>query len=175
VKTVCALIGSGVRRWSVTLTTALALTACGMETPDGPGASWIQVTERTTCEALNPSFCTGIYGFTVMNDGRYTVGPANDGTQVGGSLTDAERSALSREADMVAAGLGGSQQCDTVGTVAGVSDAVDLTDSSHAVSRVYEIGVRRTCYRGGRDRAIQLHDDLRALMARYYPRPFPAQ
>jgi hypothetical protein len=156
------------------VTMASCLAACGMQTPAGPGAGWVQITERTSCEALPPPFCAGGYGFTVMNDGRYVVGPANDGTQAGGSLTDSERARISSDAAMVAAGLGGGQECDTAGTVPGVGDAVDLTDSSHAVSRVYELGLRRTCYRGGRARAIQLHDDLRALLVRYYPRPFPA-
>jgi hypothetical protein len=152
---------------------ALGLAACGMQDPAGPDASWTQVTERTACEAMNPSFCAGTYGFTVMSDGRYTVGPADNGTQVGGSISDSAHARLSADAARVAGGLGGSQQCDTAGSVPGVGDAVDLTDAYGALWRVYDLGVKGTCFRGGRDPATRLHDDLRALMVSYYPRPFP--
>jgi hypothetical protein len=122
---------------------------------------------------MNPSFCAGAHGFTVTSDGRYTVGPADSGAQIGGSISDPERVQLSADAAQVAVGLGGGRQCDTAGSVPGVSDTVDLTDSRDGVSRVYDLGSRGTCYRGGRDQAIRLHDDLKVLLLEYYPRPFP--
>ncbi len=168
-KRVWAAIGPTTIRWSITTTMAMGLAGCGMENPGGPDASWIQVTEQTSCEAMVPSYCRGLYGFTVMNDGRYTVGPDPTGAQVSGSLTDSERSRISADAALVAGGLGASQECDGAGTVPGVGDHVDLMNSRGVVSRVFELGVRSTCYRGGRGRAIQLQADLQALMAKYYP------
>jgi len=149
-----------------------ALSACGSESPGGPDVTWVQVTERTACEALPSPFCVGVYGFTVTSDGRYTVGPADDGTRLEGSLTDEERIRISSDAAQLAASLGVDEMCDASGTVAGVGDSIDLTDSRNVVTRVYDLGLK-TCYRGGRARATQLHSDLAALMARYYPRPFP--
>ena len=149
-----------------------ALSACGSGSPGGPDVTWVQVTEKTACEALVPAFCVGLYGFTVTSDGRYTAGPADDGTKLEGSLTDTERVRLSSDAAALAANLGVAEVCDSAGTVPGVGDSVDMYDSRNMVTRVYDLGLK-TCYRGGRTRATQLHDDLAALMARYYPRPFP--
>jgi hypothetical protein len=133
-----------------------------MQNPEGASASWMQVTEQTSCEDLVPSYCRGLYGFTVSSDGRYTVGPATSGAQISGSLTDSERSQISADASLVAGRVSGSKECDATGAVTGVGDFVDLTDSRGVVFRVFELG-RNTCYRGGRDRAIQLHADLQAL------------
>ncbi|HXK10929.1 MAG TPA: hypothetical protein VMT70_14870 [Vicinamibacteria bacterium] len=157
----------------VLVAVALGLWACRGQNPGAPDPSWIRVAERTSCEALNPSYCAGTYGFTVTSDGRYVVGPAENGVQVGGSLSEAELARLSADAARVAGGLGGGQQCDTAGTVPGVGDTVDLTDSRDGTSRVFDLEVKGTCTRGGRDQAVQLHDDLNALMLEYYPRPFP--
>jgi hypothetical protein len=51
---------------------------------------------------------------------------------------------------------------------------VDVTLSAGDKLRVYEKGTtpNQTCVRGGRDAAARLHDDVAALMARYYPKPF---
>jgi hypothetical protein len=160
-------------RWSIGATLAAGLTACRMQSPGGRDGSWTRVHEQTSCEALNRSYCAGVYGFTLMNDGRYTVGPAVNGAQINGALSDLEWAQLSSDAALVAGGLGGSPECDPAGTVPGVGDFVDMTDARDVVSRVYERSVRSTCYRGGRSRAVRLHADLIGLMAKYYPRPFP--
>jgi hypothetical protein len=141
-----------------------------------PSSGWVQVKEQTTCEALAPAHCVGAFGFTVQNDGRFTVGPADDGSTLNGALSDPERTQISSDvALVVGADLTGSPQCDPATAVAGISDEVDLLDARIGPVRVFDLGgtVGRTCYRGGRDRAIQLHTDLTALMSRYYPRPFP--
>ena len=106
----------GIRRSLETLA-ALGLAACGSQSPGAPDASLIQVTERTSCEAVNPSFCAGLYGFTVMSDGHYVVGPTDDGVQGGGSISEGELVQLSADAMRVVGGLGGSLQCDSVGSL----------------------------------------------------------
>lgn len=147
------------------LTFALGLAACGAGNPSGPDATWVQVTERTACEALAPAYCVGLYGFTVTSDGRYTVGPNDAGAKLEGSLTDKERALIASDVNALAGNLGGAEVCDSSGTPPGVGDSVDLTDTRNVVTRVYAIGLT-TCYRGGRARATQLHDDLAALMSR---------
>ncbi len=166
-------MSSGWIQWSVAAIAAVGLSACRSGNPAGPRDSWSKVTERTACEAMNPPYCVGSYGFTVTSEGRYTVGPADSGVEVSGTLSDAERSRISADADKVASALAGGPQCDAAGAVPGVSDTVDLTDAHDVVSRVYQLDFKGTCYRGGRDPALRLHDDLEALMERYYPRPFP--
>jgi hypothetical protein len=160
-------------RLAIPCALALAVGACGSGNPGGPDVTWVQLTETTACEALSPAFCVGVYGFTVTSDGRYTVGPAGDGTTLAGTLTDAERGRVSADAASLVASLGSAQVCDSTGAVPGVGDSIDLTDSRDVVTRVYDLGLK-TCYRGGRAQATQLHTALQALMARYYPRPFPS-
>jgi hypothetical protein len=146
---------------------------CGSSNPAASDGAWTQVAEKTACEAMNPHECRGVYGFTVTPDGHYVVGPADDGTRITGSISDSERARLAEGAAQVAGRLPGSPQCDGPGTVPGVGDEVDLTDARGVVWQVYELTLEGTCFRGTRDGATRLHDDLEALMASYYPRPFP--
>jgi hypothetical protein len=151
---------------------ALVLAACG--SPSAPDSSWVQVAEHTSCEALAPQYCTGAFGFTVQNDGRFAVGPSDTGTTVTGSITDAERAQISTDAAQVAASLTTTPICDPAQTVPGVGDRVDLTDSRAGTVAVYEVSIGGVCYQAARDQATKLHADLAGLMAKYYPRPFPA-
>jgi hypothetical protein len=152
---------------------AAGLVACGSSNPASSDAPWTQVAEQTACEAMNPHQCRGVYGFTVTPDGHYLVGPADDGTTTAGSISDSERARLSGDAAQVAGSLGGSPVCEGTGSVPGVGDEVALTDARGAVWKVYELTLSGACTLGPRDAATRLHADLQALMASYYPRPFP--
>ncbi|MFI5184413.1 MAG: hypothetical protein ACHQNV_08445 [Vicinamibacteria bacterium] len=158
-------------QWWFGPTAALGMAACG--SPSAPDASWVQVAEHTACEAMNPQYCTGAFGFTVASDGRYTVGPADGGAAVSGSITSAERAQLSSDAALVSASLTSNPTCDPGPRIPGVGDRVDFVDSRGGTVPVYELGLGGVCYRASRDAAARLHADLAALMAKYYPRPFP--
>src|SRR5258708_20518606 len=62
------------------------------------GSSWVQVREQTACEAMNPQYCVGRYGFTVHNDGSFLVGPADNGVTMAGGLSAAELAQISSDA-----------------------------------------------------------------------------
>jgi hypothetical protein len=149
------------------------LFACG--SPSAPEASWVQVAEQTSCEALAPRYCVGGFGFTVESDGHFTVGPAENGARVTGSLSSDERLQLSADVAQVSAGLPGNAECDAAATVPGSRDQVDLLEARQVSVRVYDLGgtIGNVCYRGGRAQAARLHADMSALTAKYYPRPFP--
>jgi len=151
---------------------ALASAACG--SPSAPDSGWTQVSEHTACEALAPQYCTGAFGFAVQEDGRFTVGPSDSGATLTGTITAVERSRISSDAALVSASLTMTALCDEAHTIPGVGDRVDLTDTRAGTIPVYEAGLGGVCYRAGRDQAVKLHADLSALMAKYYPRPFPA-
>jgi hypothetical protein len=61
------------------------------------GSSWVQVREQTACEAMNPQYCVGRYGFTVHNDGTFLVGPADNGVSMAGGLSAAELAQISSD------------------------------------------------------------------------------
>ncbi len=150
----------------------LIFAACGG--PTSSDRDWLQVKEQTSCEALVPAFCVGTYGFSIQNDGRYTVGPAPNGVSLPGALSGSEWTQISADVAALDANLPGKQECDeSARTVPGVGDRVELLLARRGSMAVYALSAGGTCYLGGRDRAIRLHDDLAALMSRYYPRPFP--
>ncbi len=152
---------------------AAALAACGVTAPSG-SVSWNQLKLATTCEALNPRFCAGAYGFAVQNDGHFTVGPAPDGTTSAGSIAASERAQLDQDLAAVIPSLGAATQCDAGTAVAGISETLELqlSDGSSAAV-VASQGPGTKCYRGGRDAAVRLDSDFRTIMTRHYPLPFP--
>jgi hypothetical protein len=159
-------------RISLMLMSALAFGACGHDLVHE--SAWRQVSEHTGCEALSPQFCVGAFGFTVRPDGAFTVGPAGGGQTLGGTLTDAERVRISADAEAVGAHLTTDLACDRTALIPGVTDRIDLVSGGLETVSVYQINPGAVCYRAPRDAALRLHTDLAALMAKYYPRPFPA-
>src|SRR5690349_19342080 len=116
--------GPGHRRLRTRATAAVVagLISCRSLQQADP-VSWTDVREQTSCEALNPAYCTGAYGFALTKDGIYQVGPAPDGIQVNAAITDSERNQLSADVASLSGDLT-TARCDSAGTVPGVSDAV---------------------------------------------------
>jgi hypothetical protein len=162
------------RRLFIALVAAALLSSCGGTTPT-PSSSWRQLKETTACEAMNPAYCVGAFGFAVESDGRFTVGPAPDGSSITGVITNSERQQIDADANAVAANLNTGEECDTVATVPGSSQSVDLELQDGGSAQVVARGVTfgSVCYRGGRAAATRLETDLADVMSRYYPRPFP--
>jgi hypothetical protein len=134
------------------------------------GSSWVQVREQTACEAMDPRYCVGHYGFTVHNDGTFLVGPADNGVTMGGGLSATELAQLSSDAGALSSSnLRGAQECDSGRIIPGTGLSVDMTLNDQTTVTV----VDNLCYRGGRDRAVRLRDDVNALTQKYHPRPFP--
>jgi hypothetical protein len=146
---------------------ALFLAACGVTHP--VGVDWKEVSEKTTCEALNPAACVGAAGFTVRTDGTWVAGPAASGARKDGALTATEKAQITSDVSVLETQRG--QQCDATGNVPGTSDFVEVTLTDNTVLRAFEKGTipNQTCYRGGQEAASQLHDDVSALMVKYYP------
>ncbi len=143
-----------------------------------PGLGWGLLNEHTTCEALNPEACVGFYGFSVDRNGAYVIGPAPDGEQRTGQLTNGERTSLRNVADPLAASdpSGGSQDCSSSPTVPGVTDTVDMTLSNDIVAPVFTLNVMpgQTCTQGDSGQAHATHSILNTLMTKYYTVPFPS-
>jgi hypothetical protein len=154
----------------VVLMSAPFLVGCGGSEP--PAVDWREVQEATTCEALIPASCLGAAGFRVSVDGSWTAGPSATGDIRRGTVTAEERVRLAT--DVLQISVGAARECDAAGNVPGATDVVDLTLTQLGPLRVYEKGTvpNQTCYRGGRAAAARLHDDLSALMLKYYPQPF---
>jgi len=119
---------------------------------------------------MDPRYCVGHYGFTVHNDGTFLVGPADNGVTMGGGLSATELAQLSSDAGALSSSnLRGAQECDSGRIIPGTGLSVDMTLNDQTTVTV----VDNLCYRGGRDRAVRLRDDVNALTQKYHPRPFP--
>ncbi len=140
-------------------------------------AGWKELRERTTCEAMRSEFCVGYYGFSVSRTGGYTVGPARDGTTHTGAVTPEELDRLAALVNAVVAAMDPRARptCLTEGLVPGASDRISIVlDDDSSVDVFQASGVpRQTCFQGGEANARALHDAIRALLLKYYPRPFP--
>jgi hypothetical protein len=157
---------------------ALSLAGCALEHP--VGADWAKVREVTTCEALSPAACVGAAGFAVFRDGTWVIGPAGGGVRIDaagvpaesglrldGQLTFAEKTLIASDIAQLDRERG--PQCTAAASVPGVSDRVDLALPERDL-RIFEKGIvpGQTCLGGGREAALRLHDDLSALMGKYY-------
>jgi hypothetical protein len=140
-----------------------------------PAATWLEVSERTACEAMQEEYCVGRYGFTIHHDETFVAGGFGSGRTIEGKIASQELQQLSlliREASRGA--LGAEQMCSK-GGLPGIKDQVDLTFKDGTVVRIYDLGGRvgQVCYVGNWDKVRRLHGYLRSLMSRYYPVPFP--
>ena len=150
-----------------------------LASPDGPSmtpaAPWLEVSERTACEAMQDQYCVGRYGFTIHHDGTFVVGASGGVGTTQGKITPQELQRLgSLIGEASPSALGGERTCNK-GGLPGIKDQVDLTLASGAVVRIYDLGGRvgEVCYIGKWDNVHKLHQYLRALMSRYYPVPYP--
>lgn len=143
-----------------------------------PSSSWSEVSEQTACEALNPAQCVGVYGFHVMPDGTYQAGPSPGGQTAQGSITSLELQMLDNDIRQLSqADLNSTLVCQSGSVIAGIQDKVTVTEAGNNYV-IYEgesiPDHGSQCTAGDPASAEQLHSDLRNLMEKYYPTPFPS-
>ncbi len=159
------------------LLAVLGLVGCGSSVSDPPTAnrstSFKQVFEQTGCEALAPSFCSGIYGFTVDSAGNFTAGPSPSGIIRKGSITASENSALNAAAEAYLATMGSATSCQVHQSVPGVADVVRITTDTQTID-VFDQGFSPgNCVTADSDKAAALATQVEQLRLKYYPVPFP--
>lgn len=144
-----------------------SLVAC--RSPAGPGPiadRWQEIREDTWCFIPNAAtYCLGLQGFAVTRDGVFSAGHV-----VSGRLSTAELSSL--RGDLALLDSAFRSECDSQPGHSDFQDEVQLTLKDEPAVRLYSFS--EGCYRGGRAQALQVTADMHALMAKYYPIPFPA-
>jgi hypothetical protein len=154
------------------LVTGERLGAAAARSPT-PAAPWLEVSERTACEAMQDKYCLGRYGFTIRHDGTFVAGGSGGRRAIEGKIASRE---LQRLGSLIRAASGaplGREPTCRKGGLPGIRDQVDLTLASGTVVRIYDLGasVGQICSVGNRDRVLQFHDYLHRLLSRYYPVP----
>jgi hypothetical protein len=147
-----------------------------------PGLSWNNITQQNDCEAVNPGDCSGLYGFTIFNDGTYSVGPAPGAAAITGSVTAAQLSTINSDASAVASsGLNGTLTCSNPSSsseISGVQQSINLTLAGASGSTlIYQAFIPNEgtgCYQGSQTDSLQLFNDMSTLTNIYYPIPYPS-
>lgn len=119
--------------------------------------------------------CAGFYGFSVNNNGMYTVGPAPGGVAQIGQIAPSELALINQDATAVANGDLQSASCTAGGAGApGTSDRIDMMFTDGPTVTVYDAdgSAGRVCVLGDPASVLRLHTDLQLLLDRYYPVPF---
>jgi hypothetical protein len=162
--------------WIIGILAALGKPLALREAASGaPLPVWLEISERTTCEAMQDDYCLGRYGFTIKRDGTFLAGPSPYGRIVDGRVKSSELHRLGELVVQVSASAtNGERICDP-GGVPGIKDQIDVTFTTRHVVRAYDLGgsVGKICYIGSWDNVHRLHQTLRKLMTQYYPVPFP--
>jgi hypothetical protein len=158
---------------SICLAASLALLGgCGGSGGSGgvdATMTWAKITAKASCEALNPTYCLGTYGFSVAHDGSYTIGPNAVGQSISGQITAAELATLTAQGDDVVALINAAPNtaCPAV-VVPGSSSAFTVRLASN--NRDYQF-VNCT-YNGAPSELQKLANTVGGLIAKYYPVPF---
>jgi hypothetical protein len=136
-----------------------------------------QISEKTTCEAMNPDDCSGGYGFLIDQTGRFTAGPSLAGMVLQGTITADELNTLSVDANAYLASVIQLAPCSAVPSVPGVADLITLLTSTGAKITVLDVGALSggTCAIADDTKASALELYLQQLRGKYYPVPFPSQ
>jgi hypothetical protein len=156
------------KSWALLLGALLGAALCfrceSPSSPSGLGDRWLSVSEKTWCFIpYADANCLGFQGFVVRRDGSYSAGEA-----VNGRVSVAELSALQKDVALLDPSF--HSECDQPGHSDYQDDVrLTLTDNTSILLWSFAEG----CYRGGRDQAKRVSSDIRALMERYYPIPFP--
>jgi len=136
-------------------------------------AKWTQVESRTACEAMNPRYCVGIYGFVVNDHGHFIIGPNPTGKTLEGELTTDEFAQLKAHADALATDVAADPtgKCEAGRRMMGTADVITLTVDLKAYA--VATGPNASCsYNGDTESTKQLIADVQRLRQKYYVTPF---
>jgi len=150
----------------------LALAGCGAG--GATSMQWQQVGEHTTCEAADPSACSGRYGFTVDNQGNFVIGPNPKGSTIKGVLTTSELGQLTALANTLTADINVNPNpvCQAVTFAPGSSDVVGIAMATGQSFTLQDVLHGKCAFGGHTADTTALIDDLDQLRAKYYPSPF---
>jgi hypothetical protein len=160
------------------------LNACGSGGSSNTQSTpkWTSVSERTACEALDPSMCPGLYGFTIDSAGNYVAGPSPTAVVVKGTITADELNPLVATANDFLASITSTQACTTPpGPViqtfpGGEGDEIDIVSTSAQTIVVFDpYGVPpppTVCVSADPAQTSGLTNAVHQLLDKYYPHPF---
>ncbi len=154
------------------LVAALLLNACGAS--NSTRSSWTSISERTSCEALNPSSCSGLYGFTIANSGQFVAGPSPDGVVTRGSITANELDALLLAANQFLSSITSTAACPLAPITPGVGDGISILTASGQSFVVLSSNASPSgnCVIADPQKATMLATTVQQLRLKYYPLPF---
>ena len=156
------------------ITLLLSVIICGCGSSPGPTMQWAQLSEQSSCEAMDPSSCPSAFGFTVDAQGNFTAGPSPSGKIIQGAITAQELSTLNADANAILL-TGAAQHCQSSQEPAGSSDAITASSAANMRLNIYsDNALKGTCFAHSEAAATALRDFFHQLQGKYYPVPFPS-
>jgi len=147
------------------------LNGCGAST----FAVWTSVSEQTNCEALNPTACSGLYGFTIASNGQFLAGPSPSGVVSRGSITADESNQLLIAADEFLSSITSTAACPLGPITPGVGDGINIIGATGESFIVLSSNISPpgTCVIANPQKTTTLATLVQQLRLKYYPLPFP--
>lgn len=132
---------------------------------------------NSNCADGNPEKCVAAYGFTVLADGRFQIGPAPQGQLHEGSLAPEELKSISDLITVLISGLVShpleSESC-TTGPKSESNDSILLIRPNQSDESLVRTSGTDLCQRlSNKENAEALHKTISALAKKYYKVPFP--
>ena len=167
------------RCWSALILVCLLFSiACGTGKMPITVGQWTRISEQTSCEVLNPAYCSGLYGFAIDKTGAFTAGPSPGGEVVQGKITVDELSALSAAANNYLMSVTQQASCQLNPAFPGVGDIITMVTTNMNELGVYISGggvpPNFTCVSADMDRTAALISSVQQLRRKYYSVPFPS-
>ena len=158
----------------VSMFTLFATGCGGSNSPTHTLSDIASVSEQSFCEAMNPTFCTGAFGFAVDSQGNFTAGPSRAGKVVQGKITSDELATFQSLLSMQLGASGNGSTCSAIPLIAGVGDTIKATFTNNTQTNLFSDGGGQQCFLGNTATGTQFRDFFHQLLAKYYPIPFPS-
>lgn len=149
------------------------LHGCGAS--NGSTVGWTSVSEQTECEALNPTACSGLYGFTIASSGQFVAGPSPGGVAIRGTITADESLQLLIAADGFLSSITATSACPLGPITPGVGDGISIVGANGKSFIVLSSNLipPGNCVTANPQKTTTLATLVQQLRLKYYPLPFP--
>jgi hypothetical protein len=132
------------------------------------------VSEQSFCEAMDPTFCTGAFGFALDSQGNFTAGPSPAGKIVQGKITSDELASFQSALNMQLEASGNGMTCSAIPLIAGTGDMIKATFTNNTQTNLFTNVGGQQCFLGSATIGTQFRDFFHQLLTKYYPIPFPS-
>ncbi|MFZ9595593.1 MAG: hypothetical protein ACO3A2_05890 [Bdellovibrionia bacterium] len=139
----------------------------------GLNSKWELKLQSQCPEAVNHENCVGEFGFAVMPDGTYQMGPGPKNEIRTGSLNAEELASVNQALSTMLAGVSASEEKHESITAGESDDTVTFTRANTQAVLLKTAGADFYFQNVSSEEAKSIHQIIRKLALKYYALPFP--